>query len=174
WSLGDLTESAGLGASGVDQLTWSGSIDGIPLRFEDAEGHLAILGGLGAEAGLEAQVPLRGPVRPYAYGELGLLGVGMFHAMRDETAVLLDPTQNDLGNPRNIDPYTLQAVFDAGLGGGVRVSAGERVEIRVELGYGSAFVGPRALRKTAPEQEARREAFAFNPLRAVVGLSWRL
>lgn len=160
--------------SGVDQLTWTAAVDGVPIRFTDEDAHLAILGGLGAELGLEAQIPLKGRARPYLFGEVGVLGVGMFHAMRGGTAILLDPTQNDLGNPRNLDPYTLQAALDAGLGAGLLVRAGERVEIRVELGYSSAFVGPRALEKTAPEQEARREAFAYNPLRAVVGLSWRL
>lgn len=161
-------------ASGLDQLTWTGEVEGVPVRFTDDDGHLAIFGGLGLTVGFEAQVPLAGRARPYLALDAGVMGVGMFHALREASSVLLDPEQNDVGNPRNLDPYTIQATVVGDLALGTSIRATDRLEVFVEFGYSSAFVGPKALRKTPSEADARREAFAFNPLRGTVGLAWRL
>lgn len=153
-------------AGGVDELTWDEAVDGATVRRTDADGHLAIVGALGFELGASVYAPVAGRARPFLGLGGGLMAVGVYHALRDETAVLLDPTQNDLGNPRNIDPYTVQAVGTVHVVGGVDVRLTRRVELSVEVGYGSALVGARALRKTAAASDARREAFGWNPLRA--------
>jgi hypothetical protein len=44
----------------------------------------------------------------------------------------------------------------------------------VEIGYGSAFVPARRLRKSPDILDARREAFGWNPFRATVGLLFEL
>ena len=158
-------------ASGVDELTWLGDVDGVPVRRTDADGHLAIFGGLGLNFGLQASVPVRGPARPYLAAGGGLFGVGMYHALRDGTAVLLDPDQNDLGDPGNIDPYTLSVAGNLFVAGGVEVEVQKRVELWVEIGYSAALVGAAPLRKTPEAFDARREAFVWNPLRAGLGVT---
>jgi hypothetical protein len=161
-------------ASGVDELTWQDSAEGVPVRRTDADSHAAFFGGVRGSAGLEVQIPLSGRVRPFFAADVGVAGVGMFHALREEAAVLLDPAQNDLGDPGNIDPYTIQPALWTHAAVGATAQLNDRLELVVELGYGSAFVGSRALAKTALAQDARREAFALNPLRAMVGVAWKL
>jgi hypothetical protein len=155
----------------VDELTWQEELDGASVRRTDADGHLAILGGLGVNVGFQASAPVRGPARPYVAAGGGLFGVGVYHALRDGTAVLLDPDQNDLGDPGNIDPYTLTAAGNVFVAGGLEVEVQKQVELWVEIGYSAALVGAAPLRKTSVALDARREAFAWNPLRAGLGVT---
>lgn len=161
-------------AWGDDQLTWTRTVGDSSVRLQDAGSQTAYVGVLGLSVGIEAHVPVKGAVRPYGYATVGVAGVGVYHALRGETAELLDPAQNEIGNPRNLDPYTLQAALEAGAGLGVSARVSRKVEVWFETGYSGAFVGPATLRKTAPSAEARREAFAWNPLRASVGVVFPL
>ena len=162
------------GGWGLDQLTWSRDIMGEATRFTDDGQHLAIIGVLALDAGIEADIPLRGIARPYLGATLGVGGVGAYHAMRGETAILLDPEQNDIGNPRNIDPHTVQAVLRTGVSLGLRIRASDKVAVYAETGYSAALVGQKALKKARPELDAQREAFAWNPLRGSLGVVFRL
>ncbi len=159
---------------GVDQLTWSQPVDDGALRLTDDDSHGAFLGAVALEGGFDVSLPVQGPAVPYVMGGLGFAVVGNYHALRGGSAVLLDPDQNDLGNPRNVDPYTVQVAALASLGLGVNIRVFERVDLWVETGYAAAFIAPRTLRKTPPELDARREAFAWNPIRAGAGFQVRL
>lgn len=160
---------------GVDQLTWASEIEGTTVRATDDDSHLAIVGVLEGATGFDVVVPVQGRARPYLGATLGVAGVGVYHALRGSSAVLLDPDQNELGNDGNIDPHTVQAVLTASALAGVTIEVvPSKVELFVEMGYSGAFAGPRALRKTAAELDARREAFAWNPVRASLGVLARL
>lgn len=161
-------------ATGVDQLTWTRTTDGLDERVEDADEHTAFLFGVGLLAGVDGVLPVAGRVQPHLGVSVGALGVGVFHALRGTSLVLLDPDANDLGNPRNIDPYTLQ-IAPVVMGRlGLVARLGDRVDLWVETGYSSAFVGPRPLVKAPPELDARRQAFAWNPIVGAVGIWVRL
>jgi hypothetical protein len=167
----DLRYEMGLGR---DELTWNETIDGAVVRRSDADGHAAFVGVLGAEVGIDAIVPVAGRVRPYFGATVGVAGVGAYHSLREDTAVLLDPELNDPQDPMNIDPYTLQAVASVSGAAGVTWRAQERLDLCFEMGYGSAFIASRALRKSPSELDARREAFAWNPFRVSVGVLFKL
>jgi hypothetical protein len=159
---------------GVDQLTWDEVYDGAVVRRTDGDTHRAFVGALGGELGLEVQVPVNGPVRPFLAASAGVVGVGAYHALSEDTAVLLDPEQNRLGEPGNLDPYTVQPAVSYGVGAGAAWRARDRVDLWVEIGYGGAFLPAKALRKTPVDLDARREAFAWNPFRATVGVLFKL
>lgn len=158
---------------GVDQLTWSEDIDGVSVRITDDDQHRAFVGNLALETGFDVLIPTGGKARPYLAGAVGIGMVGSYHALDGGSAVLLDPDQNELGDPNNIDPYTLQPALLASAGLGLSIAVSERVDLWLETGYSGAFIGPRPLRKTSPDMDARREAFAWNPIRAGLGFNAR-
>jgi hypothetical protein len=159
---------------GVDQLTWSETIDGVEVRRTDDDAHRAFVGNLSVETGLDVVIPTGGGTQPYLAGTIGVGMVGAYHVLDGGSAVLLDPGLNDLDDPRNIDPYTLQPALVAGVAAGLTIRASDKVDLWLETGYSAAVVGPRSLRKTAPELDARREAFAWNPIRAGLGFAVKL
>jgi opacity protein-like surface antigen len=160
--------------SGVDRLTWTEQIDGVDVRRVDTGTHAAYVGTIGLELGLDVVVPVQGDLRPHLGGSLGGAAVAAFHSLRGDTAVLIDPEQNDLDDPRNLDPYTIQMVWSASAAAGMTWRVSERLDLLVEIGYGSAFVPARRLRKSPDILDARREAFGWNPFRATVGLLFEL
>ena len=155
-------------APGVDQLTWDAGVFGVDARAQDDDTHEAWLGVVGVDLGAEVVVPIAGRVRPTLHAVLGLWGVGAFHALRGESLALLDPAQNAIGDARNRDPYTVQFVPGGMVGAGVIASVVEGVQVGAELSYGGGFVAPAALRKAPEGLDARREAFAVNPIRATL------
>jgi hypothetical protein len=159
---------------GVDQLTWNEEIDGVQVRRTDADTHRAFVGALGGELGVEARIPTGAKVEPYVGAGVGVVGVGAYHALSEDTAVLLDPDQNRLGEPGNLDPYTVQASVSYSLAAGAAWRARDAVDLWVEIGYGGAFLPSQSLRKAPVELDARREAFAWNPFRVAVGVLFKL
>jgi hypothetical protein len=159
---------------GVDELSWSASVDGVDLRRTDTDAHRAFVGSLGAEVGFEVMVPVAGAVRPYLGVGVGVAGVGSYHALDESTAVLLDPDQNSLGDTGNVDPYTLQAALSYSLAAGVNGRVSDTVDLWGEIGYGAAFLPSEILRRTPVDLDARREAFAWNPFRLTVGVLFKL
>jgi hypothetical protein len=153
-------------AFGRDQLTWDVGVAGASVRVSDDD-HLAVLTHGGLIVGPEIVVPLQ-EVQPYFGVGFGMGWVGTFHSLSGDTTVLLDPDQNDLDNPNNLDPYTSQAVVQTELTIGLDMDAGQ--PLFVELGIGGAWVGERSLRKSPERVDAMRSAYGWNPLRLTAGV----
>lgn len=162
------------GCRGVDQLTWNVNADGLVYRVEDADEHRAYVVSALADLGVDLTVPVRGRTRPVFGLSGGLAVVGVFHALRGSTTALLDPALHDGSDSSTLDPHTLQVAPWAAVDAGLTSAVAPRVDLWVTAGYGAAFVAPRGLRKAPPALDARREAFAWNPLRAAIGVSFRL
>lgn len=162
------------GCRGVDQLTWNVDADGLVYRVEDADEHHAyVVNGL-VDLGVDLTVPVRGRTRPLFGVSGGVAVVGVFHALRGSSTVLLDASVNDVGDTSNVDPYTVQVAPWGAVDVGLTSALAPRVDLWVTAGYGAAFVAPRGLHKALPALDARREAFAWNPVRAAIGVSFRL
>ncbi|MBT3223999.1 MAG: hypothetical protein HN348_33440 [Proteobacteria bacterium] len=161
-------------ALGHDRVSWLEQVDGEEYRFYDDE-HRAFLVAAAFTIGPEVFIPVKGVFSPYLGIEGGVAWVGTYHALGGEyenTQILLDPDSNELGNPRNIDPYTTQGAFltDFHLGG--RVQLNEKLALFVEAGYSMAFLVARSLKKAPAELDARREAYGWNAMRGGFGVSY--
>lgn len=160
----------GEGAGGVDRLEWTAD----DTRVQDDDTHKAFLGLIGLHGGADVVIPTGGRVQPHVGASIGVAGVGVFHALRGGSAELLDPDQNDLGNPRNLDPHTVQVAVVPQVALGLVATLSDRVDLLVETGYAGAFLPTAPLRRTAEVQGAERSALAWNPFRASVGVLVRL
>jgi hypothetical protein len=85
---------------------------------------------------------------------------------------LLDPAQNQLGDPGNIDPFASSVVLAYEVGIGVRLDG--PVVPWVELGYANAYLPEAPLSKTPSKLDASRAAFGWNTARCAVGVSFSL
>lgn len=153
---------------GSDRVTWGLEVDGVPLRMA-SDDHWAMLAAAGLTVGPEVVLPLSGSVRPYLGAEAGGAWVGTYHAFGPEAEILLDPEQNELDNPKNVDPYTTQLAFLTDLHLGATVGT-EGVGGWFELGYSAAFLGARPLNKAPESLDAQREAYGWNPIRLAAGV----
>lgn len=162
---------ADFGGVGTDRVTWAQHIDGETVRFY-AQDHWAMMLAGALTAGPELVFPVGSGLAPYLGAAAGVSWVGTYHALGEESLVMFDPAQNDLGDPKNVDPYTSQAAFitDLTLGAMTRGTT----SFWFEAGYSNAWVGARTLQKTIPELDARREAYGWNAARLGLGLSWAL
>jgi hypothetical protein len=156
------------GASGADRVEWVEPGAGGPVTWY-SDAHWALYTAATLSAGPE--FALGGRVAPYLGAEAGAALVGTWHSFWGDTAPLLDPERNDLDDPDNIDPYTLQAVPAAGAHLGLRVGVPERLALEVELGYTVAFLPAAPLRKSTPALDASRSAYALDVLRLGLGIS---
>lgn len=153
-------------AMGNDQLTWDVGVAGTTVRVSDDE-HLAVLTHGGVIVGPEVVIP-NGEVSPYFGAGLGLGWIGTYHSLSGDSAVLLDPEQNDLDNPNNLDPYTSQAVIQTEMVVGVDLATEQ--PLFLELSMGGAWVGERALKKSPERSAATRSAYGWNPVRLTAGV----
>lgn len=156
---------------GRDRVSWAHWIDGESVRFYN-DGHFAMLLAAGLTAGPEVVFPIEGAMKPYLGAGVGAAWVGTYHSLDGPARNLLDPMQNDLEDPRNIDPYTSQLALLTDVTLGAMTSG--KTSLWVELGYSNAWVGGRALTKTIAEMDARREAYGWNAARAAVGVQFGL
>lgn len=131
--------------------------------------HWTWLGGVTVGAGPMVRVPLSRSVQLGAGATGGIMGIGAFHDFGGRTQYLLDPKQNDLDDPDNLDPYTIQAVPSAELVTSLRV--GRRLAAELELGYTLALVPAADLSGTPPESSARRTAFTLGAVFIALGVS---
>lgn len=159
--------------TGTDRVRWEQEIDGEPTSLY-ADGHWAALFGVSLSAGADLLLPLDLPVAPYLGAELGVASVTTWHSLGGVTQPLLDPEQNDLENPRNVDPYTTQATFLTELHAGADLPVSDRLAIWIETGYSVAFLNARPLRKTPPELKATRDPYGWNAFRIGGGIVFRL
>lgn len=170
---GELAPGAGVrltlelgAATGHDVVAWTEG----GWRYEsDQHWTMATWGRLAAGP----EVVLR-PARrasPYLGAEAGLAVVGSWHSFGGDTQALLDPAENDLGDPRNVDPFTVQGAPAAGLHAGVRVARVGTVDLEIELGYTVAFLPGAPLRRTPPALDATRAAYALDVVRLGLGIA---
>lgn len=157
---------------GSDRVTWALDVDGEQIRVGSDE-HWAMFTAAGLTLGPEIALPLDAPVVPVIGAEAGGAWVGTYHSFGGDTAVLLDPAQNDLQSSGNIDPFTSQLAFLTDVHAGV-ASTGEGVGFWGELGYSMAFLGASPLKKSPKELDARREAYGWNAARLGVGVRFSL
>jgi len=154
---------AGLTGPGRDTVYWWE--DG----WRSSTDHWTWLGGVTIGAGPMVRIPLSQSVQVGGGATAGLMGIGAFHDFGGETQYLLDPAQNDLDDPGNVDPYTFQAVPSAEMVAALRLGRGLAAEL--ELGYTLALVPAADLSGTPPESSARRTAFALGAVFIAFGVS---
>ena len=156
---------------GSDRVTWGLEVDGTEVRV-GSDDHWAMFAAAGLTIGPEFSLPVDGPVVPYIGAEAGGAWVGTYHSFGGDTAVLLDPDQNDLESTGNVDPFTTQLAFltDAHLG----IAGGGDTGWWAELGYSAAFLGAADLQKSQADLGARREAYGWNAARLGAGVRFSL
>lgn len=153
-------------AGGHDSVSWREN----DVAFESADHWSMVMAGrifVGPEL---AFTPGR-PMTPYLGAGIGAGVVANFHSFGDDTSLLLDPEQNALDDPMNVDPWTLSFVPAAEVHGGLRFAVSERVAVEVDLGYTASYIPAAPLRKSPPELDARRAAYALDLARVGVGVT---
>ncbi len=161
------TARAELGV-GSDRVTWVRDIDGRDVRV-GSDDHWAMVAAGGLTVGPELRLPVDGPVAPVLGAEAGAAWIGTYHSFSGESAVILDPKQNDLDDPGNVDPFTTNLTVLSDVHAGV-VSTGDGPGFWAEVGYAAAYVRGAGLRKSVGALDARREAYGWNPLRVAAGV----
>ena len=158
-------------ATGSDRVTWQVEVDGESVRLSDDE-HFAMVVGVGVTAGFDVMVPKDMAVTPYFGGDVGVSWFGTYHSLGDDTQVLLDPEQNELDNPNNVDPYTSQLAWVTEVHVGLEKGFGDRVLLHFETGYQMAFLDTQPLKKVAEGYDAQREAYGWNAVRLGLGVGF--
>jgi len=158
---------------GSDRVHWEQEVNGETLTlYSDDHWAMFVAGGLGV--GADFVLPVDSPLLPYLGAEGGVAWVGNYHSFSGSSRVLLDPEQNDLEDPNNIDPWTGQVTLltEVHVGGDFALS--DALDLWVETGYSVAFLNARALRKTPEELEATRDPWGWNALRIGAGVVFEL
>lgn len=153
-------------AGGQDRVEWR---EGDQLVYSDD--HWSMLTATHLLVGPEIKAPVV-PIDLRAGVDLGLAWVQNWHSFGGATGSLLDPAQNDLDNPNNIDPYSSQLRPAAGLHVGLHVPTALPLALDVEAGYVVSFLSSAALRKAGPELVAVRAPYGLNPLRIGVAVTF--
>ncbi len=158
-------------ATGTDRVTWGESIDGEEQRFFDDD-HFAMFVASALTVGPEIVIPLDGPVAPYFGVEAGAAWIGTYHGLNGPPQRFMDPAENDLKDPGNVDPFTSQLAFVSDIHAG-GMTTGD-VGVWFEAGYSIAFVGESDLTKSIDAYNARRAAYGWNAARIGAGVNLRL
>lgn len=154
-------------APGEDTVTWVE--DGVLYESRD---HWAMVGLASLTVDAEVELwPEAGSSPFFGAGAGGAL-TGSFHSFGGDSRALLDPSENDLDDPDNVDPYTLQLAPTAEVYLGLRVGRG--LALDAELAYALTWVAGENLQKAPAELQPRRLAYALDTLRLAVGLSFPL
>jgi hypothetical protein len=162
-------------ATGNDRVTWNGVVGDRTVRLSSRD-HWTLLTAAALTVGGEVRAPTDWPVLPLGGASIGGTWVGTWHSfgVSDagvDTTPLFDPAQNDLDDPKNIDPWAGGWALLAEVHLGAAVPISDRLELLVETGYGVAFLPEAELRKAPAGLEARRSAFGWNPVRVQIGLA---
>lgn len=163
-------------ATGHDQVTWNAVAGERTVRMSSRD-HWAMLGAAAFTIGGEARVPADWAVLPYGGASIGGTWVGTWHSFGVsesgvDTRVLLDPSQNDLNDSNNIDPWAGGFAILAELHIGAAVPVSDSVELVLETGYSVAYLPEADLNKAPPNLQARRSAFGWNPIRIQAGVAF--
>lgn len=163
-------------ATGNDRVTWDATAGDQRVRLSSRD-HWTLLTAAALTVGGEVRAPTDWAVLPFGGASLGGTWVGTWHSFGQsdegvDTTSLLDPEQNELTDPNNIDPWAggFAVLAEVHLGAAVPVSDG--LELLLETGYSVAFLPEADLNKAPPSANARRSAFGWNPLRVQVGLAF--
>ena len=152
---------------GQDRVEWSQFGGAVSYASED---HWTMLTQLGVMVGPEISPWSVAKLAPYAGSTIGLSWARHWHSFKGPSAVLLDPSTNDVQSGGNIDPYTDQLAPSVGLHAGVRIHDWLPFAFEAELGYNVAFMRRARLKNARPALSAHRTAYGFNPLRLGVNL----
>jgi len=163
-------------ATGNDRVTWNEIAGDRTVRMSSRD-HFTLLTAAALTVGGEVRAPVDWAIVPFGGASVGGTWVGTWHSfgISDsgvDTTPLLDPAQNDLGNPNNIDPWAGGLAVLAELHLGAAMPVGTGLELLFEVGYGVAFLPEAELRKAPPALQARRSAFGWNPLRIQLGAAF--
>lgn len=163
-------------ATGNDRVTWDQTAGDRIVRMSSRD-HFTLLTAAALTVGGEVRAPVDWPALPFLGASVGGTWVGTWHSfgISDsgvDTTPLLDPAQNDLSNPNNIDPWAGGFAVLAELHAGAAIPVGSSMELLFEAGYGVAFLPEAELRKAPPALQARRSAFGWNPIRIQAGLAF--
>jgi hypothetical protein len=159
-------------ATGQDRVEWSRSINGESVRFYN-DAHWTGVALVGAVAGIDAMFPASDTLRPFVGVGLGPAVVWNFHSFGGDSQILLDPLQNELDDPLNVDPYSVRAVPLTEARVGVQWDVTEKRALWLEVGSGGAFVPEAALRKAPTDVGAVRTAFGWTGIDVVAGYAAR-
>jgi hypothetical protein len=162
--------------AGRDRVSWAAVAGDRDVRLASSD-HWAMLTAASLTVGAEARVPDEDlPVVPLGGFGVGGAWVATWHSfgVSDsgvDTTPLLDPSENDLSDPGNIDPYAtnLALLVDVYLGAAVPVT--DSLDGVLEIGYSVAFLPGEELQKATPGLDAQRDAFGWNALRLQAGVS---
>jgi hypothetical protein len=155
-------------ATGNDRVTWEVEVEGENVRLYDQD-HFSMAVGVAFTAGFDVMIPKDLPITPYFGVDVGGMWMGTYHSFSGDTQVLLDPSQNDLDDPKNVDPYTSQLAWLTEFHLGLEKTFGERVFMNFEVGYQMAYMSEQPLKKAPEVYDARREAYGWNAVRFALG-----
>lgn len=159
-------------ATGSDRVFWSVPVDGQTVELYDDD-HWAMAAVGSGTLGMEVLLPLNTDIEVAFGGDVGVSWVGTYHSFSGNTRQLIDPDQNDLDDPNNVDPYTSQVAWRTGVDASVAVPVSERLHLTLRTGYSVAFVNTRPLQKSPAALDAQRAAYGWNPLSVTVGITRR-
>ena len=147
---------------GQDRVEWSQYNGEVGYYSED---HWTLLTQLGLSLGPEIAPWSAADVSPYLGASVGVSWVRHWHSFNGDSAVLLDPAENELDRGSNIDPFTDQIAPHTGFQAGIRFTDVLPFAFEAELGYNVAFLRAAPLKKARPALNAVRTAYGFNPVR---------
>lgn len=162
--------------TGRDRVSWAAVAGDQDVRLASSD-HWAMLTAASLTVGAEGRLPGEDlPVVPLAGFGVGGAWVATWHSfgVSDsgvDTTILMDPAQNDLADPNNIDPYAANLALLVDVYGGAAIPLSDSLDGVVEIGYSVAFLPGEELQKATPGLDAQRDAFGWNALRLQAGVS---
>ena len=159
-----------LGANrGQDRVEWQ-RLDALVTVYSDT--HWTLLTEAGLSVGPEVSLIDNGSTR-VLWGVTGGVNTSAVWHSFDSTAVdIFDQEQNDLDNPMNIDPYTLQASPVVGTHASLLIETSSALAFELEVGYKVSTLREAPLRKADANVNAVRSAMGLNFFRLGVSVIW--
>jgi hypothetical protein len=157
------------GNGGQDRVEWQ-RLDSMVTVYSDT--HWTLLTEAGLSVGPELSLFENGSTR-VLWGVTGGVNTSASWHSFDSTAVdVFDPEKNDLDNPMNIDPYTLQASPAVGTHASLLIETRSALAFELEVGYKVSTLREAPLRKADADVNAVRSAMGLNFFRLGVSVIW--
>lgn len=170
-------------APGHDRVSWGTPIPSTSADEPDevrraSTEHWAMLAAGGLTIGLEAATKETG-LSPYFGVETGPVLVNTYHSFdslseTEQHPLLRDFTTEELQSTGTIEPFTSQLALLTDLHAGVRSRGESGLGFWAEAGYATAFLKAKALTRTLPEYNARRDPYGWNALRLGFGVQFAM